>query len=85
MIAKKNSSRDVSFQHTVDTTAITATQAEDGGSGSPVVAALRERMAAVKEKQNFMEMFSPVRPTGGSHFFHVYVCLYECMFNMMIN
>ncbi|ORY44824.1 WD40 repeat-like protein [Rhizoclosmatium globosum] len=33
------------------------------GSGSPVVAALKERMAAVKEKQaGLMDLFSPVKP-----------------------
>ncbi|KAI9335142.1 WD40-repeat-containing domain protein [Obelidium mucronatum] len=34
------------------------------GSGSPVVAALKERMAAVKEKQTgLMDLFSPVKPS----------------------
>ncbi|KAJ3029523.1 UNVERIFIED_CONTAM: hypothetical protein HDU68_011916 [Siphonaria sp. JEL0065] len=34
------------------------------GSGSPIVAAFKERMAAVKEKQSgLMDLFSPVKPT----------------------
>ncbi|KAJ3288572.1 hypothetical protein HDU76_007652, partial [Blyttiomyces sp. JEL0837] len=43
-------------------------QSHGSASGSPVVAALKERMAAVKEKQNIMEMFSPVKAVNAERF-----------------